>query len=156
MFSLPLSAESRLYEQSLFFFFFSLACMNILTLSGCFPLPLSLALRLTVQAGAASLPHGERSQPHVLRLLPLCNLNNYPGKTRQVALLECTYSSEYPHRSSRFSALAPSEQVFNFSLTQLLGPMFDFLKQCSIPPLFNPALINYLECILYINAAKLY
>lgn len=95
--------------------------MNILTLRGCFLSPFSLALRLPVQAGAAGLPHGERSQRHVHWLLPLRNLNNYPAKTRQVALLNTFYSSEYRRRSSRFLRSRAFRAGFQFFLTQPLN-----------------------------------
>lgn len=65
------------------------------------------------------------------------------------------------------SALVLWEQHFNF-LTELINSVLEFLDQCSpiseiaiirispVWPCSSSIKINYLECILYINAAKLY
>lgn len=164
----PLSAVSHLNEQSLslFFFFAAVTAMNILTLFA------SLSLSsCSVSWSSKPASQGKTSASRAPGFAPV-----QPQQlSRRNVASGVFFKNVFTHQNISIapSAVRPpchQNRISIFS-TELINPMLDFLDQYSntnfrdycylnLPrvamQLFNHVLINYLECTLPINAAKLY
>lgn len=140
------------------FFFAAVTGMNILTLVGCLPLSFFLQCKLEQQACLT----GKDLSVMCTGFCPCATSTITEAKG---GLFKCIYSSEYPRRSIlcavrtgfQFSHRTnqPNAWLFGSILTNFGDYCYPNLPRVAMQ-LFSPVLINYLECILYINAAKLY